>query len=1299
MMIRAVGKVFAGKPPSGPFILFLKITNRSYDNLPKPTARIHDIEILSPIQVGRSITPRTVRYGIGILKQKGPADQGETYTLRLTEQEFENLYDLVWNGTFGVAYIQLPETMTENQLRIITGMRAEYKKNQMINCTLITQRVRHETALRVMTQEFATAWDTIVEGFATAKGVWSEDTQSTVTGDGHYWYAEESDWSIHADDYLLSSEPANYHSCLLRNTSGHDFIMSDGTVKVTSQTNTFDERGGLWIRAQRDPAGTTYGYGYVLQIVTDTTPADSVVNFNVNKGADDNTLWSRIMTLDRETSYTLKVIAQGDRFDLFFEGEYQATVYDTTYSAGLIGVHNTSFACYHSNFSFSLIKPGVTPFPVGAHGINQHLTHSVYSNEGKINYAIGTQGETTFSQRTPMIASDACAFWLPLDEGYGTPVDHSGYEHTNTLWNGASWVEGDDRWTQKGIRVVNDSTATPDALLVGVTDPIYFNGPYSIFFRAEFENNGNTHYAMYAKDRHNRTGGMALWYAVAESLFYVYHVPVRYDIPWEITYDQVLDICITYDGATVTAYVNGIAVGNIAATSGPTGNIRNIFFGSNENGSGYVTGNYYHVAGWERALTADEVAFLSRGYGDLSGGECRAWDTAGYELSDQDLIGRWHMDEGRWRADGTVGYLYDSSGNGHDSTAMTAPAWITNGSFRPEARHCLDFTKGSSQYVSIPDTGDAFSFDGSGTDTPFTVACWFNCENLGASAHGLLSKYGGSGSREWITYLTLNGNIDFFLCNPTGANYIYQSTPQDLVAGLWYFFVATYDGSEHQDGLNIYINGQLHNGASGGSGYTGMTGTAQPLYLGRYDTYYMDGLIDQPEVWGREMPAAEIATRYQLGPILHDHANWRRLYAPMSTKALTGHLVAENGLTRIEIIPRDGQNPLVKSYAFTDGCWKFVGQTTIQWSINDNMWPGTYGSQRSINWDVRVTEITRDRISIEMTSTISTDEEQDNMPLGIRIILRSGFSGYLTESIYPLTYNLLATGLSNDYTTGGRMGSSLMPRFAWVPGNNPFDAMLDGNTGYTSSDDNYIIWFDPNLDVIYTGFKNQANDAVQGFYILTHATEDRIRMVEPFGTDTLAPYYRGGVAFSQHDTNMLWTWMESATSGVLDNFNTNNSGDNVTAASVGVTSSGGYICRLNADGEYVRSKNFWDATARSWQAGTYIIWWRFWDNTGAGTIKLSAYNDSEAEACPGGDEWSFSPNGGADFSWYAQVFQVKPGWEDDTIYGKCELDVAGGNVVYVDQCVMFPVSNGHNRPLDLAHQAMRSQRLEYVPKK
>jgi hypothetical protein len=222
---------------------------------------------------------------------------------------------------------------------------------------------------------------------------------------------------------------------------------------------------------------------------------------------------------------------------------------------------------------------------------------------------------------------------------------------------------------------------------------------------------------------------------------------------------------------------------------------------------------------------------------------------------DDELVAYWKLDE-------TSGTIYDSTDNDHDSTSVTADYGATG-----KIGNAMDFQVANTDYIRVADSDDLSFTDGSGNDEPFTISAWVKPESI-SNYMIIVGKYDTAGTKEYEIDVSDTGALRIFLWDDGGYSAgIGVTSTSTLSSGNWYHVVTTYDGSETEGGLKIYVNGILQSTTSSSSGsYDGMQNEAVDLIIGsrRPGTYEIpfDGVMDEVGFWNRELSDWEVMQLY-----------------------------------------------------------------------------------------------------------------------------------------------------------------------------------------------------------------------------------------------------------------------------------------------------------------------------------------------------------------------------------------------------------------------------------------------------
>ena len=214
------------------------------------------------------------------------------------------------------------------------------------------------------------------------------------------------------------------------------------------------------------------------------------------------------------------------------------------------------------------------------------------------------------------------------------------------------------------------------------------------------------------------------------------------------------------------------------------------------------------------------------------------------------IVGAWPMPE-RY-----IGTLYDVSGRGHHAT-------IQNGSpVMGDSPYGKALTNTTSDTMVAPNSTDLSFTDGSGNDTKCTILSVFKLTSMTAGS-GIILKDGFTAPREWNNWVWTTGYFAFTLYGGTSTNFIATQTDAGTITtNKWYTVISTYDGSESNGGMKIYVNGvRADTSPSSGGSYTGTVNAARDLGLGSYadGNGSIAGQLANAVVWkGRELRGSEI---------------------------------------------------------------------------------------------------------------------------------------------------------------------------------------------------------------------------------------------------------------------------------------------------------------------------------------------------------------------------------------------------------------------------------------------------------
>lgn len=179
---------------------------------------------------------------------------------------------------------------------------------------------------------------------------------------------------------------------------------------------------------------------------------------------------------------------------------------------------------------------------------------------------------------------------------------------------------------------------------------------------------------------------------------------------------------------------------------------------------------------------------------------------------------------------------------------------------------CLDF--GGNKVVVIDDSDD-FSFGNGAVDSVFSISVWIYV-TASTGLQDIISKNDDDVAKEWRLYLSRTGQIYFVLYDDVTGTYIQQKTTDALVTG-WHHIVATYNATEANTGMKIYIdNIAVGITATTSGGYVAMDNTATKVLIGakyirgEQGNYFADK-IDNVILFNIELTQSQISTMWNSG--------------------------------------------------------------------------------------------------------------------------------------------------------------------------------------------------------------------------------------------------------------------------------------------------------------------------------------------------------------------------------------------------------------------------------------------------
>lgn len=211
------------------------------------------------------------------------------------------------------------------------------------------------------------------------------------------------------------------------------------------------------------------------------------------------------------------------------------------------------------------------------------------------------------------------------------------------------------------------------------------------------------------------------------------------------------------------------------------------------------------------------------------------------------LIGHWKLYEGT---------VFDYSLNGRAGTLTgTLPTYRFPGVDLP----------GTDEYIKVDDD-TAFS----PILTPFTISAWVKADvaaNFMIASKGVINTKGewwfyfGAGAQQSVVFIDETGNPPIADC------YIGRFDSNAISADIWYHVAVTYSGGTTSAAVKLYRGGVQvddSNLQNNQGNFESVRNDTADVYIGRYDSSYANGKIDDPMIFNTEKSAAEIKSIYEV---------------------------------------------------------------------------------------------------------------------------------------------------------------------------------------------------------------------------------------------------------------------------------------------------------------------------------------------------------------------------------------------------------------------------------------------------
>lgn len=431
-------------------------------------AQIHDLEVLDTEKLRFSDVRKNLQMSDGVKRVTDIVRAPVINFIESDHEKFAQIVELLGNESFSP--IQVFDDYSIDYYGDPVNFRHTLggKDGNLRKFSITVQNHYWKLMMDWTSKESETHWDAITDDSFTQASSSQYNEGTTATGDSpddYTWYAVNGNWNLNASDFNYCQGLNGRTHCMavvVKDNDGSDIpATADGSFEASLDFYTDSTAIGLVIRCNKEVA-TAYGYGYVIYGRADTDK----IYFAKNTGSASAIL--KEWDVDAFTGsagldwYSMKVVAQGNRFDIYWENEYLDTVIDETYSVGWHGVMSSGTVTYCDWWTWEVVKSVVVNMPVGAYDLDKvrmpdttRLSDDTFS-DGESVMIIAPEDPIEFRQEGSVYGGGEVKvfdldngdpsrsfleFHAKCDEGSGTDVyDSSDHNRTVTEYNISVWT-------------------------------------------------------------------------------------------------------------------------------------------------------------------------------------------------------------------------------------------------------------------------------------------------------------------------------------------------------------------------------------------------------------------------------------------------------------------------------------------------------------------------------------------------------------------------------------------------------------------------------------------------------------------------------------------------------------------------------------------------------------------------------------------------------------------------------------------------------------------------------------------
>ncbi|MBI2176296.1 phage tail protein [Candidatus Woesearchaeota archaeon] len=305
-------------------------------------------------------------------------------------------------------------------------------------------------------------------------------------------------------------------------------------------------------------------------------------------------------------------------------------------------------------------------------------------------------------------------------------------------------------------------------------------------------------------------------------------------------------VAMTYDGTTLKLYIDGVLQGSNQVSNAQLATGRDINLGASWNSGSFAsffTGLIDEVEIYDRALSMSEIQAI---YNAGSSGKCKPNICVS---PPSDMVSWWTLDD-------SAGSPTANDLTGSNDGTVQGVTLGVNGKVDTAG----DFD-GSNDYIEVPHNAD---FD---VVNELTIDTWVKFDSFPTTnaPHFIVLK-GTSlalGNGGYVLFVDQSAKVSFWIRNPAGITMI--TSASSLAQNTWHHVAVTLDLNNHV--ARLYIDGQLDKSQS--VPYNTVLNAVAPLSIGRNPCCggdnYLDGTMDELEIFNRALTSYEIWTVYNAG--------------------------------------------------------------------------------------------------------------------------------------------------------------------------------------------------------------------------------------------------------------------------------------------------------------------------------------------------------------------------------------------------------------------------------------------------